>query len=127
MHNVTHYRVSHAAEFLKIPDHLPHHQHAAFQPTKMATNARRKLIEKEGRILMSIDAFKRGQFKSQRAAAAAFDVDQRTISNRLRGRTARVDTPANSRKLNVLDENLLKEWIISADEQGMAPQFKVVR
>lgn len=30
-------------------------------------------------------------------------------------------------KLDVLDKNLLKEWIISADERDMAPQIKNVR
>lgn len=93
----------------------------------MPTNARRESTEKEGRVLIAVDAYKRRQFKSIRAAAAAFDVYQSTVSNRLKGTPARVDTPANGRKLDVLDENLLKEWIISADERGLAPQFKIVR
>ena len=93
----------------------------------MATNVRGESFEKEGRISLAIDAFKRGQFKSIRAAAGAFDVSHATLGKRLKGRTARVDTPANGRKLGLLDENILKEWIISANERGMAPQFKIVR
>lgn len=93
----------------------------------MATNVRGESFEKEGRISLAIDAFKRGQFKSIRAAAGAFDVSHATLGKRLKGRTARADTPANGRKLGLLDENILKEWIISADERGMAPQFKIVR
>ncbi|KAL4912098.1 hypothetical protein BDW62DRAFT_195416 [Aspergillus aurantiobrunneus] len=62
----------------------------------MATNARRESIEKEGCILLAIDAFKRGQFKNIQAAAGAFDVPYRTVSACLKGRPARVDTPVNS-------------------------------
>ncbi|ODM16359.1 hypothetical protein SI65_08359 [Aspergillus cristatus] len=52
----------------------------------MATNMRRESFEKEGRISLAIDAFKRGQSESIRAAASAFDISHATLGKRLKGR-----------------------------------------
>jgi hypothetical protein len=39
-------------------------------------------VQHEGRLLLALEAFKAGQFRSHRAAAAAFGVQQRALSRR---------------------------------------------
>jgi predicted HTH domain antitoxin len=51
--------------------------------------------EKEGRILLAIKAYQTGQISNIRAAAEAFDVSRSTLSDRIRGRAARVDKTAS--------------------------------
>ncbi|EYE99504.1 uncharacterized protein EURHEDRAFT_534877 [Aspergillus ruber CBS 135680] len=55
-------------------------------------------VQKEGRILLAMKAFKLGRLKSIRAAAA-YNVSLTTLSSRLNGRAARVDSAPNGRKL----------------------------
>jgi hypothetical protein len=68
--------------------------------------------ESEDRIQLAIQAFKNGQFKSIRAAAAAYDVPYRTLTYRIKGRKAHLNIPANGQKLTVLKEDSLKKWIL---------------
>jgi hypothetical protein len=65
--------------------------------------------ESEDRIQLAIQAFKNGQFKSIRAAAAAYDVPYRTLTYRIKGRKARLNISANGQKLTVLEEASLKK------------------
>ncbi|KAG2000791.1 hypothetical protein GB937_010830 [Aspergillus fischeri] len=72
--------------------------------------------ESEDRIQLAIQAFKNSQFKSIRAAAAAYDVPY-----------PRLNIPANSQKLTVLEEASLKKWILDMDERGLPPTQDMVR
>ncbi|KFY20795.1 hypothetical protein V491_03425 [Pseudogymnoascus sp. VKM F-3775] len=51
---------------------------------------------KEGRILLAIQALNERQFKSVRAAALSYDVPRKTLSNRMNGITSRRDCTPNS-------------------------------
>jgi hypothetical protein len=55
--------------------------------------------QKEGRILLAIDAYQKGQFPSIRKAAEAYAVDYSSLAYRLRGRVSRVDSRPNRQKL----------------------------
>lgn len=93
----------------------------------MPQNASREAVEKEGRIELAINAIKHGQIPTVRAAARIFDVSRQTLGYRLKGRVSRQDQLANGRKLGTLDEELLKNWIIEADERGLPPRFNYVK
>jgi hypothetical protein len=74
--------------------------------------------QKEGRILLAIDAYQKGQFPSIRKAAEAYAVDYSSLAYRLRGRVSRVDSRPNRQKLTDTEEEVLERWILSMDERG---------
>jgi hypothetical protein len=80
----------------------------------------------EGRIQLVIQAFKNGQFKSIRSAAAAYDVPHRMLTYRINGRNARLNIPVNGQKLKDLEEASLKKWILDMDECGLPPTHDMV-
>ncbi|KAJ5241722.1 uncharacterized protein N7469_000049 [Penicillium citrinum] len=81
----------------------------------------------EGRILLALDAYKKGEFNSIRGAAAAFDVCHMTLSRRYKGITQRAATRANCHKLSQNEEDSLIEWIKSMDSRGLAPKRYMIK
>jgi hypothetical protein len=81
----------------------------------------------EGRILLAIDAIKKGHISSIRGAAKLYDVPRSTLTHRVRGRTARLDSQSRNRKLTSTEESVLIQWITSMDERGQPPQVATVR
>lgn len=93
----------------------------------MSTTPLDSAVQKEGRILLAIEALNKGQIQSIRAAAKAYNVSSSTLIHRIRGRASRVDSIPNGQKLNNLEESVLLNWIISADERGLPPRYDNVR
>ena len=62
---------------------------------------------KESRVQMALDALKKGQFKSQRAAALAFDIPETTLHQWIRGVVSRPQKKANCQKLSDTEESTL--------------------
>ena len=87
---------------------------------------RSKLIEQEGRILLAIQAIKKQEKLSIRQAALTYDIPYTTLYARLHGRQNRVESYPNSSKLTKIEENSLKQWIISMDLRGAAPRPSMV-
>jgi predicted HTH domain antitoxin len=88
---------------------------------------RQKLTEQEGRILCAIQALEKQEKLSIRRAAEIYDIPKSTLHARLAGRTNRVEKRANSTKLTEIEENSLKQWIISMDIRGAAPRPAMVQ
>jgi hypothetical protein len=63
----------------------------------------------EGRVLLAIDAFKKGQFASIRAAATAYDAPYTTTLRRAQGRLPRRECQLNGRKLSSTEELALEK------------------
>lgn len=59
--------------------------------------------------------------------ARDFDVPAATLGRRIRGIKSREETRANRYKLTMLEEETLKNWILSLDERGIAPRPNTVR
>jgi hypothetical protein len=83
--------------------------------------------QKEGRILLAINAFQLGQFSSVRKAAVAYSIDFSTLARRLKGRVARVDKRANGHKLTTTEEEVLEQWILCMDTRGYSLTITGVR
>jgi hypothetical protein len=81
------------------------------------------LLEHEGRLQLALSAFNSGQFRSHRAAAAAFDVKRRTLDERARGILFRLATPPNSHKLTRTEEQTIVRYILDLDSRGFAPRL----
>lgn len=61
-------------------------------------------LKHEGRLQIALQAYRAGQFRSHRAAAAAYNVKRRTLDERARGILFRLETRPNSHKLTVIEE-----------------------
>lgn len=83
-------------------------------------------FSEECRIKMALDAFKKGQFKTKKAAALAFDIPQTTLRHRIGGIASRTEKVANCRKLSNIEESTLSEWILDMDRRGLPLQLSTV-
>jgi hypothetical protein len=81
------------------------------------------LTQKEGRLTPAIQAFRTGQFKSIRRAAAAYNVRHQQLSKRLQGITFRPITQPNCQKLTKSEEQTIVRYILDLDSRGFAPQL----
>src|ERR1700722_18849807 len=85
------------------------------------------MSQNEGRILLAIQAFQKGQFRSLKAATDQYDVPYSTTYTRLKGTVARRDVRSPQLKLTQNEESSLEQWIISMDQRGLAPRIDTVR
>jgi hypothetical protein len=63
------------------------------------TESRQKSIEKDGKILLALQAIHNGQIKSISVAATQFSISRSTLGNRAKGMISCVDIRANGHKL----------------------------
>ena len=77
--------------------------------------------QKEGRLLLALQAYHNGQFSSLRAAARSYDVSHITLTRRNHGTPSRSDFTSPNRKLTQTEESALIQWILSMDTRGMPP------
>ena len=83
--------------------------------TSMATLQQENPLFQEGRILLSINAHKQGQFTSFRKATSTYDVPRSTAQRRRKGITPQRGSIAPNRPLTPAQEETLKQWILSMD------------
>lgn len=95
-------------------------------PPKRSQTARNS-IEQEGRILLAIEAIKNKEIQSVHEAAYRFQVPRTTLRDRVNGRQNRSEKRANGHKLTQVEEDSLKQWILSMDTRGVAPRPATVR
>jgi hypothetical protein len=85
------------------------------------------MAEKEGRILLALQAFRQGQFKTLRAAARSYNISHTTLTRRHQGTPSRSDTASPNRKLTLTEETALVKWILDMDTRGMPPTQALVQ
>ena len=78
-----------------------------------------QLDQKEGRLALAFQAYKRDQFSSVRAAAKAYDVAESTLRSRVKGIISRRDIRSPNLKLTATEESTLIQWILSMDQRGL--------
>lgn len=83
--------------------------------------------DQEGRILLAIQAFKSGQFRSMRACVKAYDVPYTSFYNRLHELPLRRDTPSNTQRLTSQEELAIIQYILDLDSRGFPPRPATVR
>src|SRR5450432_1782189 len=86
-----------------------------------------QLVQQEGRIVLVIDALKKGSFTGPTAAAKAYDVLYSTLYDCIRQHLARYETRPTNCKLTATEELTLVQWILSMDQRGLAPRPESVR
>jgi hypothetical protein len=78
------------------------------------------LLCKESRMQMAVSAYRKQTIKSNLQAAGVFEVPRTTFHARLEGRKPRSETPANSHKLTIYDEEVLVKKLLDADKRGFS-------
>ena len=81
---------------------------------------------KEGQLLLAIQATRKNTNLSVRAAARIYEVDRRTLTERIRGRPSRRDTVPNLRKLTDLEELAIVQYILDLDARAFPPRLASV-
>jgi len=93
----------------------------------MATPQQENPLFQEGRLLLSINAYKQGQFTSFRKATDTYDVLRTTARRRVKGTKLKRGSIAPNCHLTLVQEESLKQWILSMDQRGMPPRTNTVR
>jgi predicted HTH domain antitoxin len=75
----------------------------------MSENTRQKAIEREGRLVLAINALKKGQITKICQAARLYDVPLSTLHDCLHSHTDQASTCANGLQLSKTKEELLKK------------------
>lgn len=91
----------------------------------MPTSRLPQASNQEGKILLALQAYKKGQVSSLRKASVLYDVPHSTLHDRLKGRTTREHAQERNRKLSVTEEITLTQWILSMDERGKPPPLEL--
>ena len=86
-----------------------------------------KSANQEGKISLALQAVRKGQITSIRAAARLFSVPESTLRNRAHGIQSHVDSRLNGHKLTQLEEDPLTKWILSMDTRGAAPRQATIQ
>jgi hypothetical protein len=80
----------------------------------------------ESQVILALEAIKRDQNLSLRAAARIYGVDPMKLSRRQRGQKPRRDRIANLRKLTDLEESVILQHILNLDSKGFPPRYRGV-
>ena len=81
---------------------------------------------KEARLLLALEAIQNDKKLSIRAAAKLYNVPEATLRHRRAGRTARRDTPPNSKKLTQSEEEAVVRYILELDSRSFLPRLRGV-
>jgi len=79
----------------------------------MATPQQQNTLFQEGRLVLALNAYKQGQFSSFRSAVKIYNMP-RTIA-RDKGIKPRRGSIAPNRRLTPVQEESLKQWVLSMD------------
>jgi hypothetical protein len=84
----------------------------------MPQNAAKKPSNDEGRLLLAMNALKKGQITSMREAARVYCVPRSTLHARMQGRAHHSYKRPKNTKLSETEEITLRNWILSMDKRG---------
>ena len=76
-------------------------------------------LEKEGRCLLALNAYRNGQFQTIRAAATIYNINYKTLIAHSKGQPLYVTCLPNGRKLIITEEKTLEDWILSLDARRL--------
>jgi hypothetical protein len=80
----------------------------------------------EGRLCLAVEAICKGQFKSVRKAAAAYEVPRTTLQYRLHDRLPQHDYRPSAHQLTPTEEETLIQYILDQDSQGFPLRVAIV-
>ena len=78
---------------------------------------------KEARLILALEALKKDENLSLRAAAKIYNVHHTTLLRRRAGKPARRDIPANSRNLTDLEEQTIVQYVAELYTRAFPPRL----
>ena len=81
---------------------------------------------KEGQLILAIQAIQNNPNLSARSAAAIYSVNRATLANRMKGMTSRRDSTPNSRNLTELEESTIVQHVLDLDSRLFPPRLREV-
>ena len=93
----------------------------------MATPQQQEALFREGRIDLGVQAYKLGQITTLRGVERIYDVSRKTVKRRVSGIILKRGSAAPNRRLTLVQEESLKQWILLMDYCGMPPRIATVR
>jgi hypothetical protein len=84
---------------------------------------RTKDPEKQARVILALEALKRNEKLSIRAAARLYNIPATTLSDQRAGRPALSDTVPSSKNLTQLEEEAVVVYIIELSEYTFPPRL----
>ena len=85
------------------------------------------MAQNEGKVVLAIQAHKRGQFLSLKTACKAYGAPYSTARDRVKGVLERRVCQPNSRKLTDLEEQTLEQWILAMIGRGLPVGLQSIR
>jgi hypothetical protein len=85
------------------------------------------MTQNEDRIVLAIQAFKRGQFKHLKTTCKAYNTPYTTARKRVAGVPERRVSTSNGRKLTDLEEQALEQWILAIIGRGLSIGLQSIR
>ena len=92
----------------------------------MAAPQQQEDLFQEGRVQLGARAYKLGQITTLRGIERTYDVPRNTIKRRISGIKLKRDSIPKNRLLTPVQEEALKQWILSMDQRGMPPRIATV-
>jgi hypothetical protein len=101
--------------------------HLFLPPLTMSQQPDLKLLPREDRIILAIEAIESNALLSQQRAAAIYNVQESTLRTQRAGKPSQRDISANSSKLSRHKEEVVIQYIRKLNKQGFAPTLSYVR
>ena len=95
--------------------------------TSMTTPQQETLLFQEGRLILALNAHKQGQFLSFQSAVKTYNVPRTIAQQRDKGIKLRRGSIAPNRRLILVQEESLKQWILSMYQRGIPPRVTTIR
>jgi hypothetical protein len=83
-------------------------------------------VRNEGQLQLALQAMERDKKLTSFAAAKLYGVSRTTLNQRRKGVCPRAETIANSRNLDLLEEDVIVQRVLNLYEQGFSPGLSVV-
>jgi hypothetical protein len=93
----------------------------------MTAPQQQEALFREGRIALGVQAYELGQVPSLRSVEKIYDVPRKTVKRRISGIQPRRSSSALNCRLTLIQEESLKQWILSIDQRGMPPKIATVQ
>ena len=81
---------------------------------------------KKARVILALEALQNDKKLSLRAVAKLYNVPVTTLYDRRAGRTARRDSPVNSKKLTKSEEEAIVQYVLELDARSFPPRLRSV-
>ena len=94
--------------------------------TPMTAPQQQAALFREGRIALGVQAYELGQVPSLRSVEKIYDVPRKTVKRRISGIQLRCSSSALNCRLTLIQEESLKQWILSIDQCSMLPRIATV-